>query len=227
VALGDLLPHGFVAIERVPGLVHVGQLHRLAHPHFAAISLLFPREDFKQGGFSLAVGTNNADDAALWYGETQVFEQQAVTEALFQVLYLNYLVPQSRAGGDIDFIGFVAVLEFLGLQFFKSLQARLALGLTTLRVAAYPLQLGLNGFLVRGLLSFFLLQSLLLGIQPVGVITLIGNTPTPVQLKNPASCVVQEIAVVGDGHNRAGKVVQKTLEPGDTLRIQVVSRLVQ
>ena len=48
-----------------------------------------------------------------------------------------------------------------------------------------------------------------------------------VQFQNPLGGVVQEVAVVGDGHHSAGKALQELLQPVDAFRIQVVGGFVQ
>jgi hypothetical protein len=64
-------------------------------------------------------------------------------------------------------------------------------------------------------------------VQPGGVVALPGDALAVVQLEDPAGDVVQEVAVVGDRHDRAGVLVQVVLEPGDRLGIQVIRRLVE
>ena len=48
-----------------------------------------------------------------------------------------------------------------------------------------------------------------------------------VELEDPAGDVVEEVAVVGDGDDRALVLVEVTLEPGDRLGVEVVGRLVE
>jgi hypothetical protein len=48
-----------------------------------------------------------------------------------------------------------------------------------------------------------------------------------VQLQDPLRDVVEEVAVVGDGHDGAGELLEVALEPGDRLGVQVVGRLIQ
>jgi hypothetical protein len=64
-------------------------------------------------------------------------------------------------------------------------------------------------------------------LQPGGVVALPGDAVTAVQLQNPAGDVVQEIAIVGDGDDRAAVLLQVPFQPGHGLGIQVVGRLVQ
>ena len=48
-----------------------------------------------------------------------------------------------------------------------------------------------------------------------------------VQLEDPAGDVVEEVPVVGDGHDRARVLLQRALEPGHRLGVEVVGGLVQ
>ena len=52
--------------------------------------------------------------------------------------------------------------------------------------------------------------------------------PAPaVELEDPAGHVVEEVAVVGDGDDRAGVLLQRPLQPGHRLGVEVVRRLVE
>ena len=48
-----------------------------------------------------------------------------------------------------------------------------------------------------------------------------------VELEDPAGHVVEEIAVVGDRHDRTGVIVQKALDPGHGIGIEMIGRLVE
>jgi hypothetical protein len=70
-------------------------------------------------------------------------------------------------------------------------------------------------------------ESLLLLLEPARVVPLEGHTPTVVELEDPLGDVVEEVAVVGDGDDGAGVVLEEPLEPGDRLGVEVVRRLVE
>ncbi len=74
---------------------------------------------------------------------------------------------------------------------------------------------------------FFLLQALFLLLQPRGIVALPRNAAPPVQFKNPARHVVQEVAVVGHGDDRAGEGLEEAFQPRHRLRVQVVGGFVQ
>ncbi len=50
---------------------------------------------------------------------------------------------------------------------------------------------------------------------------------TAVEFENPSGNVVEEIAIVGDGNDRARILVEEALEPGDGFRVQMVGRFVE
>ena len=99
--------------------------------------------------------------------------------------------------------------------------------MTALGRHADPLQLAGQGFLALGLGLFLTGQTFLLLLQPGGIIALPGDAPAPVQFQNPARHVVQKIAVVGHGDDRAREGGQIALQPGHGLGVQVVGGFVQ
>ena len=113
------------------------------------------------------------------------------------------------------------------VELFESLQSRFVLGLPALRVGANPLELSLDGFLMRGLLALLLLDALFFGLQPVGVVAFVRDAPAAIQLKNPARRIVEKVAVVGNGHHGTGEVLQKVLKPGHRFGVQVVGGLIE
>ena len=59
------------------------------------------------------------------------------------------------------------------------------------------------------------------------VVALEGDAPAVVELEDPPGDVVEEVAVVGDGHDRAVVVLQEALEPRHRLGVEVVGGLVE
>ena len=60
---------------------------------------------------------------------------------------------------------------------------------------------------MRAFFTLFLLQAFGFGFQPARVITLMRNSSAAVQFEYPASYIVEELAIVGDGDNGSGKVM--------------------
>ena len=48
-----------------------------------------------------------------------------------------------------------------------------------------------------------------------------------IELEDPAGDVVEEVAIVRDGDDGAGVVLEEPLEPGDRLGVEMVGRLVE
>ena len=105
--------------------------------------------------------------------------------------------------------------------------ARLALGLAGARALADPFELALQAALARGLGLAFLLEPLLLLLEPAGVVAFVGNALAAIELENPAGDLVEEVAIVGHGDDGAGIVGEKALQPGDRFRVEMVGRLVE
>ena len=63
--------------------------------------------------------------------------------------------------------------------------------------------------------------------QPAGVIAFVGDAAAAIEFENPAGDFIQEVAIMGDGHDGAWKVVEEALEPSHRFRDQMVGRLVE
>ena len=189
-AAGDVFPHGFVVRKVVAGLVHKRHLSGLANFDFALIRLFFARNHFEQGGLTRPVGPDDAHNGARRHLKAQVINQQAVAKRFAHALKFNHLVAQTLGHGNKDFLGFVALLVFKVAQLFKPGQACLALGLAAFGVGAGPLQLFLHGFGAGVFGALLLLQAGLFLLQPGGVVALVGNAVTAVELQYPLCGVV-------------------------------------
>src|ERR1700722_6911481 len=226
-ARGDLLPHRILVIERLARLIDVGQLHAGSQADFAAVRLLDSRQNAKPRGFAGAVGSGDSHDSPRGQAETQGIDQQPVAITLAYVLAFDDQVAQPVAGRNVDFIGFVAFLEFLRRQLLVALQARLGLRLARFRVRAHPFQLAPPGLGERLLLAPLLAKALLFLLARGGVVALPGDAVAAIELQNPFGDVVQKIAVVSDRDHRARVFIEEVLEPGHRFGVQVIGRLIE
>src|SRR5690606_30927089 len=101
------------------------------------------------------------------------------------------------------------------LQFLDAREARLALGTAAPGVLARPFQFALDRLLARLLLAFFLLEALVLLLQPRGVVALPRDAAAAVEFEDPFGRVVEEVAIMGDRDYRAREIVQEVLQPLD------------
>ena len=191
------------------------------------IRLLLARQHAEEGGFAGAVAADDADDGAARDAAIEILDQQSVSEAFAHMLHVDDLVAQAFSGRYVELGGFVAGLKFLRGKLLKTLQARLALGLSAFGVGADPVQFRFHGALTGLLLRRLLLQTIFFVFQPGAVIAFEGNTAATVQLQNPAGHVVEEISVVGDRDHRTRILGEETLQPGHAFGVQVVRRLIQ
>ena len=70
-------------------------------------------------------------------------------------------------------------------------------------------------------------EALLLLLEPRRVVALERDAAAAVELEDPLGDVVEEVAVVGDGDDGAGVLLQEPLQPLDALGVEVVGRLVE
>src|SRR5690606_19834251 len=72
VAVGQLFPHGFAAVQ-VAHLVYVGQFHGFAHGDGAGVWLVHARNHLEQRGFTGTVTTDDADNGTWRHAERDIF----------------------------------------------------------------------------------------------------------------------------------------------------------
>ena len=193
------------------------------------VGRLLPGEHAEQRGLAGAVRADDADDAGAGQREGQVVDEQAVAVALGEVLDLDHLVAEAGPGrdGDLEAVAGAGVGLGLGPQLLVGRQAGPALGLAGLGRHAHPLQLALQGALAGRRLLLLLGQAGLLLVEPGRVVALEREAPAPVELEDPLGHVVEEVAVVGDGHDGARVLLQEALQPVDRLGVEVVGGLVE
>ena len=136
-------------------------------------------------------------------------------------------VAQTRAWRDEDLGGLDPLRRVLAQQLFVRVEARLPLGLPCARRHAHPFELALQRSLPLALGLLLLLDPVLLLVQPRRVVAFPGDAVTAIELEDPAGDIVEKVPIVRDGYDRAGIVLQKTLEPGDRLGVEMVGRLVE
>ena len=224
----DDLPDRGLGVDVLAVLVNVGQLDGLAHLDRTGIRLLQAHDGLEQRGLAHAVRADDADDAVARQGERQILDQRAAVEALVEVVHLHDLVTQARRGRDLNFFEVeLLVLLGLGRHLLVALQTSLVLRLASLCTGANPRELFLQALAQLRVLLTGNLEALLLLVQVGGVVALVRVELAAVDLADPARDVVEEVAVVGHGQDRARVVGQVLLQPQDGLGVQVVGRLVE
>ena len=67
----------------------------------------------------------------------------------------------------------------------------------------------------------------LLLLEPAGVVAFVRDAAAAIEFENPAGDVVEEVAIVRDGDDRARVILQEPFEPGHRLGVEVVGRFVE
>ncbi len=222
-----LLEHRLLTVQILTGLVHVGQLHGLSHLQRPPIRLLFSHDHPEEGRLARPVCADDAHDGPGGNVEGEVLHEKAVPVSLLQAVGPDHRLAQTRPLGDED-LRRPDLLPLVGTQeVLVGVDPGLPLGMPGPRRHAHPLQLPLQSPLPGALLLLLNPEPLPLLLQPGGVVALPWNPPPPVQLQDPLGHVVQEVAIVGDGHHGPRVLGQVPLQPGHGLGIQVVRGLVQ
>ena len=223
VAFADDVVHALARFQGLAALVHIGELHGIAHLHGAGIGLFLPHQHLEERGLARAVGADDAHDGTGRDDGVDIFHQHTVAHALADAGELDDALAQTRSRRNVDFQIRGALLALVGKHGLVGVDAGLALGVAALGRHADPLQFAGQGLLAVGFGLFLIGQALLLLFQPGGVVALPRDAPAAVQFQDPAGHVVQEVAVVGHGDDRTGEGGEVTLQPG----IQMVGGFVQ
>ena len=175
------------------------------------------------------VGADDPDDAGAGERERQVLDEQPIAEALAQTVDLDDGVAQTRTrrDGDLQLLVLGPAGLGFGLQLLVGSEPSLALRLASAWCHANPFQLTFEGAPAGDVGALLAGEALLLLLQPRAVVALERDAPAMVELEDPAGDVVEEVAIVGDRHHRAGVALEELLEPVDALGVEVVGRLVE
>ena len=146
---------------------------------------------------------------------------------LGHVLELDHLVAQALARRDEDFVGLVALLVVDRTAVPRSAPGAPCPWCGRPWRSAHPFQFLGDRLLARLFGRLFLLQALVLLLQPVGVVALPRNAAAAVEFEDPLGGVVEEVAVVGDRDHGAGEAGQELLQPFDRFGVEVVGRFVE
>src|SRR5262249_59516915 len=99
-AVGELLPHRALAVERLAALVDVGQRDRVAQAQRARVGLLLPGDHAEERGLAGPVRADDTDETAARQREVESLDQQPVAVALAQALGLDDEIAEAGARGD-------------------------------------------------------------------------------------------------------------------------------
>ena len=228
VSFGDDLEQSRFGVDAGAVLVDVADVDRLTDLHGAGVWLFEADDRLEQGRLADAVGADDADDAVARQRERQPVDEDAVAEALLEVVDLDDLRAEARARRDLDLleVELAGALGFGG-HLLVAREACLRLRLAGLRVGADPLEFFLEALGELRVLLALDGEALLLLLEVRRVVALVRVETTAVDLADPAGDVVEEVPVVGDGEDGA-RVARKVLfEPEDGFGVEVVGGLVE
>src|SRR5262249_25716075 len=159
--------------------------------------------------------------------ERQALEEQPVAVTLGEYLDLDDNVAEPRARRDVDLDAVELYLLLLGVELLVGGEPGLRLRVARLRAHAHPLELARERAAPSCLVLPLGGEPSLLLVEPRRVVALERDAAAAIELEDPPGDVVEEVAVVRDGHDRALVLGEEALEPRDGLRVQVVRRLVE
>ena len=193
----------------------------------ALVRLVLAGDHAEERGLARAVRADDADDAAGREHEGHALDQDVVAVGLGHVLGLDHDLAQPRSRRNVDLQLLGPLLGLLGQHLLVGADARLGLRVPALGRHPDPLELACQRLLAFALGLLLQLQPLALLLEPGGVVPLPGDALAAVEFQDPAGHVVQEVAVVGHGDDRALVLLKMVLEPGNGFGIEMVRGLVE
>ena len=191
----------------------------------ASVPLRYPGE----GRFSRPVHTDNSRLFSAVEREADVVKDGEIPIGLGEATDRDDLLAAPRAFREADRDGFSSPFFAEDVELFQLFQS--ALDLAGLRgLVAESFHELPDPFDLRPLELHFFFKGLappLLFVQIVGVIPLVERYPQVGEFGDHGNDLVEKDAVVGDRDNCAGIVLQPALQPLQTLRVEVVGRLVE
>ena len=97
--VGDGLPHIVIGGEDIAGLFDISEANRAADAECARVGLFFAGDEAKEGGFSRAIGPDNADNAAGRQGKGEVFKEERIAISFGNALGFDDDIAETRPGG--------------------------------------------------------------------------------------------------------------------------------
>ena len=136
-------------------------------------------------------------------------------------------VAETLGDGNEYLLRLVAFLMLVRRELLEARNPRLALRLTPSCALPHPFELFLHRLDARDFLLGFGREALFFLLEPRRVIPLPRDAVATIELENPFRRVVEKVAIVRDGHHRAGKLLQELLQPIDAFGIEVVRRFIE
>ena len=202
----DLFIDGAAVVQHRARLIHICNVDGLADRDRARIWLLVAGQQPEQRRLAGAVRTDHSDDPARRQAEREIVEQQRVAVGLDESIGLDDLRTQAPRHRDGDLQRTGSMLGVSGPAMFRQQLLIRADACPALRLScpwrhAHPLQLASQRAGSNVGLALLREEAVVAMLEPCAVVAFEGMRTTVVDLEDPAGHVVQEVAVMGDGHH--------------------------
>ena len=198
----DGLPHIVIGGEDIAGLFDISEANRAADAECARVGLFFAGDEAKEGGFSRAIGADNADNAAGRQGKGEVFKEEGIAISFGNALGFDDNIAEARTGRNINFevaFFFHALIE----QLIICGNPRSGFGVSPAWVHVDPFALSRKGFQTLAFAVCVTRQPFFFLVEPRRVVAFVGYAFAAVEFEYPSGDIVEEIAVVRDGNDGA------------------------
>ncbi len=235
IAVGrERAPQGELAIERLSPLLETEDLEERRALDLAAVGQEAAVEEREEGRLAAAVQAEEAEPGARAEQQVDAGEDGAAVERLGEPGRFEEPLRAPARGLEVDAGaragGAAADVGELAQEVVGAVDARFRFRGARLRTAAQPVDLDPRPVGERLLVVLLVLEHLVALDQEVAVGAVDGEDPLridAVELEHPARDVLEEVAVVGDHHERLRGFHQQLLELEDPFEVEMVGRLVE
>ena len=231
----EVLKRG-VEVQIFSVLVVIGDGEVGALANLAAVGLELAQDQFEQGGFSCAIGADEAHFVASQNGGAEVLHDVDVCaigsgrlkgEADLVELGHQFATRRAFVDFELDLAHDLFARLSLSSQLFKPHNATLTACSASFHPFAHPNLFGRQEFVGLGLDHRFLRHLGLFEDQILGKVTGVGEQSTAVEFDDASRDPIEKGAVMGDADHAAFEGDQKIFKPNNAVDVQVVGGLVQ
>ncbi len=177
-------------------LIHIGEFHSLSDAYLSAVGFLKPHDKAEQSSLTSSIRADDTHNPSRRKHKRKMLEQQLVSVGLGHILEFDHFVAKLRPIGNIDLKAGLLLLAVLACKLLISSDPGLGFCLSGLGSHPYPFELSFEGLSALAFLFLLHLKPFGLLLKPRGIVALPRDSFASVELKNPSSNVIEEIAVM-------------------------------
>src|SRR5690554_3594138 len=208
-------------------LINIGSYNSFSNFKLTGISFLQSLYHSKKSSLSCTIWSNNTNNTVRRKHKIKIIKQHLITKRFCYFMSLKYFITQTWSVRNKYFEFLFTFFLILVKQLFICIQTSFTFSLSSFRSHINPIKLSFQSFTSFTCLFLFLLHPLCFLFKPRGIISFPWDTFATVEFKNPASNMIEKIAVVSNTNYSSLILLQMLFQPIDRLCIKMVCWLIK